>query len=380
MATTPDTTKPSTASPTALAGTLLVRVIVPLWLIAGGAVKLWERNPQLLPKPVTDVTDWIFVSGMGISRERYLDPAMRGMVAVEFAIALVMMLGPARVARWLGASVLALFCLILGVLIASGAAQCGCFGASGPSPTVMIAIDGALLAGLLFLAPASKAATAASPPLSILRLGAIAVAIGAAVAFLVPQKGAVVLEPVAAVPPAPTPAAPAVPVQPPAATPGPTATEPVPPPPATPAAPAVRAWPAMPATAQPWYAPEFETWKGKRIDEQEVMLIVRPLPVNLNEGRHHVVLMREDCDHCHELLLRYFGGTLPAPTISIAVPDASGEPLENPCMQCTKATFPKGITYVFSTPVLLTVQDGVVVGVCTNSEDAEAVRATIGAR
>ena len=63
MATTPDTTKPSTASPTALAGTLLVRVIVPLWLIAGGAVKLWERNPQLLPKPVTDVTDWIFVSG-----------------------------------------------------------------------------------------------------------------------------------------------------------------------------------------------------------------------------------------------------------------------------------------------------------------------------
>jgi hypothetical protein len=136
----------------------------------------------------------------------------------------------------------------------------------------------------------------------------------------------------------------------------------------------------MPATAQPWYAPEFETWKGKRIDEQEVMLIVRPMPVNLNEGRHHVVLMREDCDHCHELLLRYFGSTLPAPTLSIAVPDATGEPLENPCAQCTMTAFPKGITYVFSTPVLLTVQDGVVVGVCTDSENAEAVRATIGAR
>ena len=375
MATAQDTAAPSTASPTALAGTLLVRVIVPLWLIAGGAVKLWERNPQLLPKPVTDVTDWLFVSGMGIPRERYLDPAMRGMVAVEFAIALVMMLGPARLGRWLGASVLALFCLILGVLVASGAAQCGCFGASGPSPTVMIAIDGALLAGLLFLAPASKAAGAA-PPLPILRLGAIAVAVGAAIAFLVPQKGAVVLEEVVVAPEAPpTPMAEAP-------NPAPEGASAPPMPTAPPVAPvaAARPWPAMPATAQPWYAPEFPTWKGKRIDEQEVMLIVRPMPVNLNEGRHHVVLMREDCDHCHELLLRYFGGELPAPTVAISVPDATGEPLENPCTRCTATAFPKGITYVFSTPVLLTVQDGVVVGVCTDSEDPEAVRAAIGAR
>jgi hypothetical protein len=104
------------------------------------------------------------------------------------------------------------------------------------------------------------------------------------------------------------------------------------------------------------------------------------MPVNLNEGRHHVVLMREDCDHCHELLMRYFGSELPAPTVAISVPDATGEPLENPCTQCTATAFPKGITYVFSTPVLLTVQDGVVVGVCTDSEDAEAVRAAIGAR
>ncbi len=377
MATTKDTAVPSAASPTALAGTLLARVIVPTWIVAGGAVKLWERNPQLLPKPVTDVTDLLFVSGMGIPRERYLDPAMRAMVAAEFAIALVMMLGPVRVARWLGATVLGLFCLILGILIASGAAQCGCFGASGPSPTVMIAIDGALLAGLLFLPPAERRSPAATPTFSVLRLAAIAVAIGAAIAFLVPQKAAVVLEDVAAAPPAP-PAPPA-----PAPTPSTVAdsTPPAPtPPPAPPVVATGRPWPAMPATAQPWYAPEFETWKGKRLDEQEVMLIIRPLPVNLNEGRHHVVLMREDCDHCHELLMRYFGSTLPAPTISIAVPDASGEPLENPCTQCTKAAFPKGITYVFSTPVLLTVQDGVVVGVCTNSEDAEAVRAAIGAR
>jgi hypothetical protein len=66
--------------------------------------------------------------------------------------------------------------------------------------------------------------------------------------------------------------------------------------------------------------------------------------------------------------------------VSIAVPDATGEPLENPCSECAQAAFPKGITYVFSTPVLLTVQDGVVVGVCTDSENADLVRAAIDAR
>jgi hypothetical protein len=137
----------------------------------------------------------------------------------------------------------------------------------------------------------------------------------------------------------------------------------------------------MPATAKPWYAPEFDGWKGKRLDSQELMLLVqRPLPADLNSGRHHVVFMREDCDHCHELLLKYFSGKLETPVTSIAVPDATGELLENPCTECGKAVLPKGITYVFSTPVLLTVQDGMVVGVCTNADDAELVRAALNAK
>ena len=64
--TTP-TDAPRPLSPVA---TLLVRVLVPGWIIAGAAFKLWERNPQLLPKPVTDVTDLVFVRMLGMARER----------------------------------------------------------------------------------------------------------------------------------------------------------------------------------------------------------------------------------------------------------------------------------------------------------------------
>ena len=376
-----------------LAGTLLCRIVVPAWILAGASFKLWERNPQLLPKPVTDVTDFLFVRSLGISREAYLDPAMRGMVAVEIAAAILMFVAPVQAARLIGQLMLSLFCAILGVLIASGAASCGCFGASGPSPGWMLGIDLTMLVGLVALAPRGQRLPSAEVVRRVLTVLPVPALLGLAVAYGVPQRAAVVL-PADGSPPATAPAtvpatdappaanAPPSATPPPNAPPAPNAPTPAPAAPAQPAAAAGAApWPPAPATAMPWYAPEFEQWKGQRLDAQELMLLVpRPLPANLNAGRHHVVLMREDCEHCHELLMKYFGGALATPTMSIAVPDATGEPLENPCGECGKTAFPKGITYVFSTPVLLTVQDGVVVGVCTDSEDADKVRAAIDAR
>lgn len=339
-------------------GRVLARAVVPAWILAGASFKLWERNPQLLPKPVTDVTDAIFVRALGLTREGYLGPALRAMIAIEIAWALTMVFGPVRLARWMGVEILGLFCAILVVLIASGAASCGCFGASGPSPSWMLAIDATLLLALLACAPGGPAASPATDLRRAVAVAGVGLAIGVATVLAVPDRAAVALPGGA-----------------------PDAATPVDPAPPAPAASGSRAWPAQPATAKPWYAPEFAEWKGKRLDEQEVMLLAsRTLPFNLNEGRCHVVFMREDCEHCHALLNSYFSGPLPAPTVTVAIPDATGEPLENPCGACAKATLPGGITYVFSTPVLLTVQDGVVVGVCTDSEDAEAVRATLDAR
>jgi hypothetical protein len=353
-------------------GLVLARGVVPLWIVAGASFKLWERNPQLLPKPVTDVTDAIFVRGLGFSREAYLGPALRAMIAIEIAWAITMVLGPARLARWMGIEMLGLFCTILVVLIASGAASCGCFGAGGPSPGWMLAIDATLLVALLACPPGGPRAPAAADLRRTLAVAAVAAGIGATVVFAVPDRAAVALPADGDAPAQPAPAVapdPAAPTAPPATN------------PQVPAADAARPWPAQPATAKPWYAPEFAEWKGKRLDEQEVMLLAsRNLPFSLNEGRRHVVFMREDCEHCHALLNAYFSGPLPAPTVTIAIPDATGDLLENPCGACAKATMPGGITYVFSTPVLLTVQDGVVVGVCTDSEDAEAVRAALNAR
>jgi len=346
-------------------GTILVRLAVPLWILLGASFKLWERNPQLLPKPVTTVTDFIFVRGLGISPENYLDPVMRFMIAFEITVALLMIVGPVQAARSLGISLLSLFCVILGVLIASGAASCGCFGASGPSPTWMLAIDLTLLVGLCTLSPRGRRLPPAELGRKVGGVLFVPVVVGIGIAYGVPKRADVAMVDVndgsSAIAPQPTP-----PTQPtiPSTTPSAAAT-----------------WPPIPATAKPWYAPEFESWKGQRLDAQELMLLVqRPLPANLNIGRHHIVFMREDCDHCHELLNSYFSGPLTTPTITISIPDATGELLENPCTECGKATLPKGITYVLSTPVLLTVEDGVVIGICTDSDDANRVRAALNAK
>ena len=370
---------PAPARPGTLAGTVLCRVLVPVWILAGASFKLWERNPQLLPKPVTDVTDFVFVRTLGIPRETYLEPAMRFMIGFEIMAALLMIVAPVQAARALGISLLSLFCIILGVLLASGAASCGCFGASGPSPAWMLGIDGALLLGMLVLRPRGQRLPPAEAGRKVGSVMFVPLLVGLGIAYGVPQRAAVVLDDGGAATtkttettkPAET-TTPADVTKVPATV---TSTDPT-----TPRA-ATTPWPPQPATAKPWYAPEFDGWKGKRLDSQELMLLVqRPLPADLNSGRHHVVFMREDCDHCHELLLKYFSGKLETPVTSIAVPDATGELLENPCTECGKAVLPKGITYVFSTPVLLTVQDGMVVGVCTNADDAELVRAALNAK
>jgi hypothetical protein len=222
----------------------------------------------------------------------------------------------------------------------------------------MLAIDLTLLIGLCVLRPRGRRLPPAELGRKVGYVMFVPVLLGVGIGFGVPDRAAVTLEVVDTATPVVT--TPEV---------------------ATPEVTATIAWPPMPATAKPWYAPEFESWKDQRLDAQELMLLVqRPLPANLNVGRHHIVFMRDDCDHCHELLNSYFSGPLTTPTTSISIPDATGELLENPCSECGKATLPKGINYVLSTPVLLTVEDGVVVGVCMNSEDATLVRAALNAK
>jgi hypothetical protein len=145
-----------------------------------------------------------------------------------------------------------------------------------------------------------------------------------------------------------------------------------------------QAWPSAPSTLQPYYLPQFEQWVGKRLrDQQLAALISAPIPPELEKGRWIVMFFREDCEHCHAVLDRHFSPKVPLPTLLVSVPDADpAASLPNPCSECEVRTLPKGPDWVIGTPVLLSLQDGVVKGMLsgTEAEDPARVEALLSFR
>lgn len=138
-----------------------------------------------------------------------------------------------------------------------------------------------------------------------------------------------------------------------------------------PAAATSRPFPPMPATAESFYIPEFEKWPGQRIDEQAIALLIkRPMPLDLNAGKKILFLYRADCDHCHTVFTDHFSGTLPAPTLAVAIPDTDpANALEMPETACSFTEFVAGPQYVVQTPVVAVIEDGVVTCVYTGADD-----------
>ena len=124
---------------------------------------------------------------------------------------------------------------------------------------------------------------------------------------------------------------------------------------------------------------EFEKWIGQRLDAQPIMqLLATAPPATIQQGRWHVVFYRSDCDHCHTLMSTYFEGELEVPVLAVEVPDTDpAAALPNPCERCDMVRLLKGPSWVFTTPVLLTVQDGVITCVATDSENTEQVEACL---
>jgi len=351
-------------------GSLLVRLVVPAWLLTGAAIKLQERSPMLLPSPVRDALKGV-ANAMGRGSEAdfaaFLDVALRVIVSGEFALAAAMITLPA-LSRRIAIPMLSLFVLILLTVVARGEASCGCFGSKGPPPWAVLVGDAILLGLCLWMKPVVTRGSVG---------GCIALAaMGTAVAFGVPPKSTIATTPVA--PPAParssTPIAPETPAAP------PTTMQPQ----AGASASSMLAWPSAPAALQPYYLPQFEQWVGKRLRDQPVAaLISGPIPSDLEKGRWIVMFFREDCEHCHAVLDRHFSPKVPLPTLLVSVPDADpAASLPNPCSECQLRTLPKGPDWVIGTPVLLSLQDGVVKGVLsgTEAEDPERVEALLAFR
>jgi len=147
----------------ALIGQVLVRVVVPAWILTGAIFKLIEASPSLLPRySILDPASRIeFIN---------LEVLLATLIGLEITAAMAMIFLP-RIARLTAIFMLACFCAILINEIRNGATSCGCFGGWSPPPELMLAIDGALLVGVLAIAPgkwkSSLASTAAMILLSV---------------------------------------------------------------------------------------------------------------------------------------------------------------------------------------------------------------------
>jgi len=384
---------PAKASWFGAVGDIVNRGAIPLWIGAGAAFKLYDRDPNLLPLPVRNIVFSIHDRvGIGTT-EQFLEFAMRSIIAIEIIAVAGMVLLP-RISRWLALAMLALFITILGTLMSQGALTCGCFGAKGPPPVVVLGIDSALFVLAAIFGPTARAGR----PLIFVT----AAAIGTALAFGVPSKsgeGAPVESPQApsqqsppatrsAAPPTPTTKTPTTDTAPPTPTTKTPTTDTAPrsstPPPPGPSTAAATEWPAPPAKTKGFYAPRFNTWVGKPLSSQEMMLMLkRPLPAGLDQGKWHIVFYRVDCEHCQDLINTHFAGTLAVKTLLVKVPDASpGRDIGNDATDVVHSELLRiGSVpdYVIGTPIVVTVVDGQVKAVCDKTDDLEALMTTLDA-
>ncbi|MSR17919.1 MAG: hypothetical protein EXS00_01935 [Phycisphaerales bacterium] len=348
-------------------GALTCRCIVPLWVLIGAAFKLWERNPSLLPAPVLD-TVRLGEGVLGLSGTAWFDLAIRLIVGIEVALAMIMVFMP-RAARPAAAAILLVFCgVLLGVIVplwsrdgfaAVLKGSCGCLGGWSPNPLVMLTIDGAMLLSVIKFgrvaagAPSSRTSSAAGPSAANVswRHGwqrtLTAVLLLEALVFAAPA-------------PATKPSGDGGNGQ--------SLTDTTPTPPVLPAG----IWPGPPAQIEQFYVPEFETWVGKSIIEQDFARLITPAPpADFLTGDWILIFYRKDCDHCEAMLAERFSDSLAIRTLAVAIPDTDpAAALEMPCIECQLASMMPDVQYVVGTPILLRLKNGVVTCAVTDSENS----------
>lgn len=366
-------------------GTLLVRGIVPAWLVAGALFKLSDLNPNVLPPPVREAVFWV-QDWVPVERGEWLLTSMRLMIAVELVLVGVMLLVP-KLARSAAIFILAVFCTVLLFELADevrGSAfqkngfaallkPCGCFGAWSPPTIVTFMIDLVLLVGCIACPQSARARAVPSSSGALAALLASLV-IGPAVAFARPGK---VIEPT---PPAPdgvdVATVPNDPAPPDAGTNGGAGNAATPP-----TAGSAKPWPAYPAKLAPNYYIAEKKAIGTAFDAQPLAaLLAKSVPADFRTGRRTVIFYRSTCDHCFELMNSHFAGDLATPTYSIQVPDnAGGKQHPNPCKACVNWELPSGPDYIIQTPLVMTIVDGTIAAICKDAEKPGALEATLKA-
>ncbi|RLS62784.1 MAG: hypothetical protein DWH97_11130 [Planctomycetota bacterium] len=362
--TTTDPAPQSVRTPRDLVGLALLHGGVAAWVGYGVVVKAVEFNPQLLPPPILQSLLW-FARSTSVDASAFIEWSFRAILGVEVFIVLAVLCS-IRYARVIAIATLSFFCLVLLIamsmagmkdgLSAALTGSCGCFGEKGFPASVMLLIDGVLLANAIFLAPRPRRGGTTALYAAMV-IGAIAI-------FAIPERHV------------------ATPVPVDSAVSDPTATDTQ-----IPASNAITGpWPAVPATWEKNYFPKWKEWIGKPFREQKLALAIdRPMPVDLEQGDWLITFSRWDCDHCQEMYRAHFAKPRAEKIMKVSIPDTTGRPLPMPCVGCVdKLLFRvkagetgRSPNYLIQTPIIVRLKDGIVTAVCTDVDNVQELNAIL---
>jgi hypothetical protein len=312
---------PATTSTAAASwlGLILVRFLVPLWVLAGAAAKLLERSPKLLPEHLRGV-----LSDIGLD----LHVALAIFLAIEFAAIAVMVLIP-RFARITAIFMLLAFCLVLLYEIFNGnVTSCGCLGSVSPPPWLMLTVDFTLLVlvAALPIRPLRLAADRVVWGLASLFAAALGV-----FSFVWVLGGATGVQVVVRQTTTNT------------------------------TSPETSHTVQLPA----YYSIDTADWPGQRARDIDLLTWIPNLPESIDNGKQYIILYSRTCEHCYELLLEHFSYDPPAPTTLVAIPEmANGfldnDQIENPCLDCLELELPVGVDWLITPPVVIAIENGII--------------------
>jgi hypothetical protein len=339
-------------------GTIITRIVVPLWVLTGALFKLYERSPSNLPSGIVKAAR---------ANDVDLHVLLAVLISLEFLAAAVMIFVP-KLSRLAAIFMLSAFCAVLvNEMRIGNFTSCGCLGDIPLKPWHMLLIDGSLLVAAIIFRPSSSRAN--QPESTLTRLGPLA-AVLAFVAGSVASFGLILPErstPLVAENNDPT---------------RPSTTNIDKPP--QPVDPTVNPKPlAVPSSY--YIKPSAEVFVGKHWREIDLFQIMPKWPAIADTGKHYIVFYSRTCEHCEHMFWDQLGiasdpTPMDAPVTTIEIPDSKTLLTAGhawalpPDIKFEMLALPLGCDWIITPPLALTIEDGKV----TCAVEGEGYEACLG--